>query len=53
VSQVIAHAGNLLPGDAGLCRQQVGGQCLDCIAYLQQPHPDGIEDQAVSQSPAF
>jgi hypothetical protein len=35
VGQVIAHAGDLAPGDAGLGVEQLGGQGLDRLADLQ------------------
>ncbi|HEY2313714.1 MAG TPA: hypothetical protein VGH96_08875, partial [Streptosporangiaceae bacterium] len=53
VSQVVTYAGDLGPGDAGLGVEQVGGQCLDGFADLQQSDPDSVEDQAVSQSAAL
>jgi hypothetical protein len=44
VGQVIAHAGDLAPRDAGLGVEQPGGQGLHRLADLQQPDPDRIED---------
>jgi len=49
VGQVIAHAGDLAPGDARLGVEQFGGQGLDGLADFQQPDPDRVEDQAVGQ----
>jgi hypothetical protein len=53
VGQVIAHAGDLAPGDAGLGVEQFGGQGLDRLADFQQPDPDRVEDQAVGQVAAL
>jgi hypothetical protein len=53
VGQVIAHAGDLVPRDAGLSVEQFGGQGLDGLADFQQPDPDRVEDQAVRQPSAL
>jgi hypothetical protein len=47
VGQVIAHAGDLTPRDAGLSAEQLRRQDLDGLADFQQSDPDRIEDQAV------
>jgi len=49
VSQVVAHAGDLAPGDGGLGVEQLGGQGSDGLADFQQADPDGVEYQAVGQ----
>jgi hypothetical protein len=50
VGQVITHPGDLAPGDRGLCVEQIGGQSLDGLTDLEQPDPDGVEDQPVGES---
>ena len=51
VHQHPAH--ELIIEDTGLGIEQIGRQRFDGLAYLQQPHSDGVEDQAVGQSSAF
>jgi hypothetical protein len=53
VGQVVAHAGDLAPRDAGLGIEQFGGQGLHSLADFQQPDPDRVEDQAVGQVTAL
>src|SRR5215469_6752774 len=53
VSEVLSQAGDLPPWDGRLGSNQVVGQCLDGLADLQQPDPDGIEYQAVGQVTAL
>jgi hypothetical protein len=43
VGEVVAHACDLPPGDGWLRAQQVFRQCLDRLADLHQPDPDGVE----------
>jgi hypothetical protein len=47
--QVIAHACDLAPGDAGLGAEHLGGQGLHGFADFQQPDADSVEYQAVGQ----
>lgn len=49
VCEVVAHAGDLAPGDVGLGCEPVLGKGFDCLANLDQSDPDGVEDQAVGQ----
>jgi hypothetical protein len=44
---MIAQARDLSPWDGGLGTEPLGGQGLHGFTDLQQPDPDGIEDQAV------
>lgn len=53
VGQVVAHPCDLLPWDAGLSGEQVGGYCLDRFADFQRAHPNSVEDQTVGQRPAL
>jgi predicted transcriptional regulator len=46
---VVAHAGDLPPRDGRVGSEQGVGESLDCLADLQQPDPDSVEDQAVGQ----
>jgi hypothetical protein len=47
VSQVVAHACDLAPRNAGLGAEHPGGQSLYGFADFQQPDPDGVEYEAV------
>ena len=47
VRQVVAHACDLAPGDAGLGAERLGGQGLYRFADFQQPYTDSVEYQAV------
>src|SRR5712692_1056608 len=53
MGEMIAHAGDLAPGNGWLRGEQVVWQCLDRLAYLQQPDPNGIEDKAVGKGAAL
>src|ERR1017187_7019372 len=53
VAQVVPHPRDLPPRKGRLSGKQACGQRLDCLADLQQPDPDGVEDQAVGQVAAL
>jgi hypothetical protein len=53
VGQVVPHTGNLPPRNGRLSVEQLSGQSLDCLAYLQQPDADSVEYQAIGKVSAL
>ena len=49
MSQAVAHARDLDPGDGGLGPEHLGGQGLHCFPDFKQSDPDGVEYQTVGQ----
>ena len=49
VGQLVAHAGDLAPGQARLRGGEVGRQVLGRFADLDEPDPDRVEDQPVGK----
>jgi hypothetical protein len=50
---VVTHSRDLPPRNGGLGCEQVVGQGLDRLAYLEQSDADGVEDQPVGQAAAL
>ncbi len=51
--QLVAHRGDLPPGDRGLLAEQFDRDVLDGLADLDEAHPNGVEDEAVAERPAL
>ncbi len=50
VGEVVAHSGDLAPRDLRLGCEEILAEGLDSLADLQQPDPDGVEDQPIRQA---
>jgi hypothetical protein len=44
VSEKVAHASDIAPRDVRLGRRQLGSDCLDRFADLQESHGNGVHD---------
>ena len=53
VREAIPHTGNLRPGEFRAVGQQIRREALDGLADLDEPHTNGVEDQAVVKSSAL
>src|SRR5580704_9032443 len=53
MGKTVAHPGDLGPRQVRLVVQQLGGQPLHRLADLDEPNPDGIEDQTVGDVPTY
>jgi hypothetical protein len=53
VGEMVAHSSNLAPGDSWLSVEKFGRQGLDSFSDLEQPDPNRIEYEPVSESAAL
>ncbi len=50
VGEVVPHPSHVSPRDLGLGGEQPGVDVLHCLADLDEPHADGVEDEAIAEA---